>query len=56
MFEYGSAPKIRQFACERDFYVFRNRMYKTFWLKIFESLILKQTIQYHAYKTFSIYF
>ena len=41
--------KIRHFACERDFYVFRNNMYKTY----FESFNHSQKFRYHANKTFS---
>ena len=44
---YGGIHKIRHFACERDFYVFRNHMYKTY----FEPFNLSQKFRLHANKT-----
>ena len=35
---FGEINKIRHFACERDFYVLRNHLYKTY----FESISLSQ--------------
>ena len=49
IFSNGSVHKIRHFSCERDFYVFRNHMYKTY----FESFNLSQRYRCHTNHTFS---
>ena len=47
-FSYGGVRKIRHFACERDFYVVRSHMYKTY----FESFIPSEKIRSDTNKTF----
>ena len=47
--DYEGVCIIRNFAYDRDFYVFRHHLYKTH----LESFNLTQKFRYHANKTFS---